>query len=106
MSGLARALVRVAAALAPAAERARRREEWLADVDGAAEVEISPLSVATAAWRTAWTTRTRGAAVQPIGPLAIALRHRRPHGRAPVVLAAVLTVTLLAGLGLLLAGLA
>ena len=47
---LARLVVYVGAAVLPdSATRVRYREQWLADVDGAAEVGLSPLSVALGA---------------------------------------------------------
>ena len=47
---LARLVVYLGTAVLPdSATRARYREQWLADVDGAAEVGLSPLSVALGA---------------------------------------------------------
>lgn len=50
MSGLARQLVELAARLLPPRARTRYREEWLADLDGAAEAGVSRASVVTGAF--------------------------------------------------------
>ncbi|MFG3698268.1 hypothetical protein ACGF5C_10165 [Micromonospora sp. NPDC047620] len=103
-------LVRCAAALLPGPSRARHLEQWQADVHGAAELGMSPLRLAAgtlgAAVRIAATSPKGPRAMQPIGPLALALKliggtHAR---RRAATLAAVLTATLLAGVGLLIAG--
>ncbi|MGS2618660.1 hypothetical protein ACVCAH_29640 [Micromonospora sp. LZ34] len=103
-------LVRCAAALLPGASRARHLEQWQADVYGAAELGMSPLRLAAgtlgAAVRIAATSPKGPPAMQPIGPLALALKliggtHAR---RRAATLAAVFTATLLAGVGLLIAG--
>ncbi|SCG39415.1 hypothetical protein GA0070609_0717 [Micromonospora echinaurantiaca] len=103
-------LVRCATALLPHASRARHLEQWQADVHGAAELGMSPLRLAAgtlgAAVRIAATNRKGPRTMQPIGPLALALKlvggtHAR---RRAATLAAVLTATLLAGVGMLIAG--
>jgi hypothetical protein len=55
MSGLTRAIVGLAARSLPALQRARYREEWLADLEGAAEAGVSRASVALGALSTAVT---------------------------------------------------
>ncbi|MEJ3744790.1 hypothetical protein WEI85_16025 [Actinomycetes bacterium KLBMP 9797] len=88
-------------------QRARHREEWLADVTGAADLDLSPLRVALgavgAAARLAATSSKGSMIMQPVGPLALAMRlvggsHARQRA---VALAALLTLTLLGGLTLL-----
>ncbi|MFT7836309.1 hypothetical protein Q5530_09165 [Saccharothrix sp. BKS2] len=92
MTRLALALVRVAAALLPLAQRERYREQWRADVAGAREAGLSPLGVAFGAVRIGH--RERGPVVLPVGPLVLALRLRESTN-----LGAVLAVMLLANLG-------
>lgn len=102
MSRLALMLVRIAAAFAPRSTRARHLEEWRADVAGADEVGISPLSVALGAWRTIPSiTPNKGATMQPIGPLAIILRRTKASTRTTLAIAVVLTAALLGGVALL-----
>ncbi|QGN47367.1 hypothetical protein GKC29_11280 [Micromonospora sp. WMMC415] len=107
---VALALVRCAAALLPGPHRARHLEQWRADVQGAAELGLSPLRLAVgttvAAARIAVVYRKESHAMQPIGPLALALRLVGGPGarRHAVTLAALFGVALLAGLGLLLTG--
>ncbi len=55
MTGVAGLVVRVAARSLPALRRIRYREEWLADLDGAAEAGVSRSSIALAAVSTAVT---------------------------------------------------
>jgi hypothetical protein len=106
------AIVRVAAALLPGADRrARYLEQWRADVHGAADLDLSALRVAlgagAAAVRIAATTPPEGTrTVLPIGPLALALRlaggpRARRHA---VVMAGLSALALLGGLALLIAG--
>jgi hypothetical protein len=112
MTRLALAVVRVAAALLPGADRrARYLEQWRADVHGAADLDLSALRVAlgagAAALRIAATTPSEGTrAMLPIGPLALALRlmggpRARQHA---VVLAGLSALALLGGVVLLLSG--
>ncbi|WJX99994.1 hypothetical protein [Curtobacterium sp. 458] len=53
MSALDRALVAAAVAMTPAAHRENRREQWSADVQGAAELDLSPTALAFGAFTTA-----------------------------------------------------
>ncbi|WP_422734808.1 hypothetical protein ACN26Y_14430 [Micromonospora sp. WMMD558] len=107
---VALALARCAAALLPAPHRARYREQWRADVQGAAELGLSSLRLAAgaavAAARITVVNRKGSFAMQPIGPLALALRLVGGPGarRRAATLAALFGVALLAGLGLLLTG--
>lgn len=55
MNGLAPALVRLAARTLPPLARQRYREEWLADLDGAADAGVSRVSVVTGAFALAAT---------------------------------------------------
>lgn len=110
MERLALALVRCAAALLPAPHRARHLEQWQADVQGAAELGLSPLRLAAgatvAATHIAVVHRKESHVMQPIGPLALALRLVGGPGarRRAATLAVLLGLALLAGVGLLLAG--
>jgi hypothetical protein len=67
---LARAAARLAVALLPTGSRDRYREEWAADLDGAAGLGLSPRRVAlgalAAAVRTAVTRPTGAAPVVPV----------------------------------------
>lgn len=102
MSFVAQMLVRMAAALAPRSTRARHLEEWRADLAGAHEVGISPLSVALGAWRSIPSIASfKGASMQPIGPLAIILRRTNATRRPTLAIAVALTMALLAGLAVL-----
>lgn len=111
---LATRLVRLAAGLIADPERRQRYEEqWLADVEGAADVGMSPLTVAFGACAGAPAiARTPGAQPQfakrsgtmpPIGILGLAIhlvhRGQRPAWVRIVTLA--LSLALLAGIGLL-----
>lgn len=53
MSALDRVLVSAAVAISPAAHRETRREQWLADVQGADELDLSPTALAFGAFTTA-----------------------------------------------------
>ncbi|MFJ4294545.1 hypothetical protein [Curtobacterium sp. NPDC089689] len=53
MSALDRALIAAAVAMTPAAHRDTRREQWSADVQGAAELDLSPTALAFGAFTTA-----------------------------------------------------
>ncbi|MER7892386.1 hypothetical protein ABTX15_21440 [Micromonospora sp. NPDC094482] len=108
MNRLAAALVRCAAALLPdAAQRARYLEQWRADVRDAAELDLSPVRIAAgivvAAARIAITAR-KEPPMLPIGPLALALRlvGGPTARRRAVTLAALSTMAVLAGVGVLL----
>lgn len=102
--------VRLLAALLPAGPtRERYREQWAADVDGAAELGLSPLGVALGAARCAvllTTTPPKGSTMLPVGPLAIALRrfggHRQPL--TAVALAVAFGMLLIGGLVTLIVG--
>jgi hypothetical protein len=113
---LAIRLVRLAVGMIGDPERrARYEEQWLADIDGAAEVGMSPLAIGIGACRSAPVLRAHAAlavpnprssrrAMPPIGVLGTLL-HLAHGNRRPgwVRLAAVaLSLTLLAGIGLLL----
>jgi hypothetical protein len=56
---IAQVIVEVAADLSPAQHRSVRREQWLADVRDAAELDVSPLRLAFGALATAVFHRTR-----------------------------------------------
>lgn len=56
---IAQVIVEVAADLSPAHHRSARREQWLADVRDAAELDVSPLRLALGALTTAVFHRTR-----------------------------------------------
>jgi hypothetical protein len=104
---LAELIVRLAVALTPRRRRADCAEQWSADLQGAAELDLSPMSVSIGALRTALHPTTwKDAPMLPIGPLAIALRH--VHGpdatRRAIPIAVALLVLLLAGLVLLRTG--
>lgn len=60
MSALDRLLVSAAVAVSPAAHRATRREQWAADVQGAAELDLSPTALAFGALTTALLHRRVG----------------------------------------------
>ncbi|MEO6086188.1 MAG: hypothetical protein ABIQ18_24060 [Umezawaea sp.] len=83
--------------------RERYREQWAADLDGAAEVGLSRsnilLGAATTCVRLRFATR-KAHAMLPIGPLAIALRHFGNRRQALVITA--VSLFLLLGGGLLL----
>jgi len=101
---LAELVMRLAVALTPRTRRADLAEQWSADLAGAAELDLSPVSVSLGAVQTALHPTTwKDARMLPIGPLAIALRH--VHGpdatRRAMPLALALLAVLLMGLGLL-----
>lgn len=74
----------------------RCREQWEADVVGARELGMSPLSVAFGAVRAVVAMPSKGAVMAGIGPLGIALRHAQtPRGR--VLAIAVVSALLLLG---------
>ena len=91
---LARLVVYVGAAVLPdSATRVRYREQWLADVDGAAEVGLSPLSVAlgaaAAAVRLAATHPRSVAALIRVAVLpGVSMRVRRTLGLVQLAVAA------------------
>lgn len=60
MSALDRLLVGAAVAVSPAAHRATRREQWLADVRDAQELDLSPTALAFGALTTALFHRRAG----------------------------------------------
>jgi hypothetical protein len=103
-------IVRCAASLLPDPDqRDRYREQWQADVHGAAELGLSPVRIgmgaAGAAARIAMTQTKGSTTMLPIGPLAIALKvvgGPRARQRA-AALAVVFTLTLLGGVALLIA---
>ena len=102
---LAERVVRLAIALTPRTRQAELAEQWSADLAGAAELDLTPLSVSVGALRTALHPTTwKDAPMLPIGPLAIALRH--VHGpdatRRALPIALALFAVLLMGVGLLL----
>ncbi|TDC30631.1 hypothetical protein E1211_23885 [Micromonospora sp. 15K316] len=103
-------VVRCAARLLARDRRARHLEQWQADVHGAPELGLSPLRLAAgilgAATVITVLDRKGTRTMQPIGPLALALRlvGGANAKRRAAALAAVLTLTLLAGAGLLIAG--
>jgi hypothetical protein len=112
---LAIRLVRIAVGMiADPERRARYEEQWLADIEGAAEVGMSPLAIGVGACRSAPALRAHAAlaapnprssrrAMPPIGVLGTFL-HLAHGDRRPgwVRLAAIaLALTLLAGIGLL-----
>ncbi|GAA0927086.1 hypothetical protein GCM10009557_93340 [Virgisporangium ochraceum] len=110
MTRLALAVVRVAAALLPGADRrARYLEQWRADVHGAADLDLSALRVAlgagAAALRIAATTPSEGThAMLPIGPLALALRLVGGSRTHAALLAGLSALALLGGVVLLISG--
>ncbi|MET7748659.1 hypothetical protein [Micromonospora sp. NPDC005367] len=103
-------VLRCAAALLPRDLHGRYREQWEADVRGATDLGMSPLRLAAgtlgAAALIAYANRKETRTTQPIGPLALALRLAGDANarRRAAALAAVLTLTLLAGVGLLIVG--
>jgi hypothetical protein len=103
---LPRLILRLAVALTPRARRADLVEQWSADLAGAAELDLSPVSVSVGVLRTALHPTTwKDAPMLPIGPLAIALRY--VHGpnatRQAIPIAVALLAVLLLGIGLLVA---
>ncbi|GAA4729615.1 hypothetical protein [Phytohabitans rumicis] len=102
------AVVRCAAALLPDPEqRARYLEQWRADVQAAADFDLSPLRLAlgamSAAPRIAAPSSKGSTTMLPIGPLALALRvvggsRVRQRTAALAVLSA---LTLLGGIAML-----
>ncbi|GAB3415407.1 hypothetical protein [Flindersiella endophytica] len=113
---LAIRLVRIAVSLIrDPRRRARYEEQWLADIDGAAEVGLSPLAVGIGACRSVPALRTPAVlavpntrhsrrAMPPIGVLGTFLHlvhgDRRPGWVRLVAIA--MGLALLAGIGLLL----
>ncbi|BCB78408.1 hypothetical protein GCM10022251_30090 [Phytohabitans flavus] len=98
-------VVRCAAALLPdRTRRDRYREQWEADVRGAAELELSPLRLALGMAGAAVLitfTSTKGTRMTPIGPLALAMRLVGGDVRRRAAALAALSALALAG-GLLL----
>ena len=81
----------------------RYREQWEADVVGARELGMSPLSVAFGAVRAVVAMPSKGAVMAGIGPLGIALkRAQTPRGRV-LAIAVVSALMLLGGVALLFA---
>ena len=98
-------VVRLAAALIPdAGRRARYREQWRADVYGAAELGLSPLRVALGAGAAALQMPKGPHAMLPIGPLALALKLAGTSRRHAAILAAVSALALLGGVLMLVSG--
>jgi hypothetical protein len=102
-------IVRCAAALLPdPVRRARYREQWEADVIGAADLHLSPLRLAVGAAGAAVlisVTSTKGTRMPPIGPLALAMRLVGGDVRRRAAAVAALSVlTHLGGLFLLVTG--
>lgn len=75
MSAVAERLVRLAARTLPAAVRDRYREEWLADLAGAADAGVSRTSIAVGALTTAITIDRLDPAVSGLA-LGVVFRHR------------------------------
>lgn len=104
MNRIWRLVIVLASLLVDAESRARHREQWLADLEGAAEADVAPSGVALGAIRTAPSIsppRGGSMSIKPIGPLAIALKHTNA-GQWQVVVIALLSIILLAaGVGLL-----
>jgi hypothetical protein len=111
------AVARWAAALLPDPERRERyREQWAADVRGAADLGLSPLRLAlgavgaavrikASAAKEASTIGSKGSRMPPIGPLALAMRLAGGNVRhRAAALAALSALTLLGGLFLLVGG--
>ncbi|MGA8047552.1 MAG: hypothetical protein WCA30_14930 [Dermatophilaceae bacterium] len=98
-----RLVVVVASLLLGAQSRARYREQWLADLDGAAEADIAPAGVAFGALRSVLSIDPQGAgmSIKPIGPLAIALKHAHASHRQVAVIALLAATLVVIGLGLL-----
>jgi hypothetical protein len=99
-----RLMVVVASLLVEEGSRARYREQWLADLEGAAEVGIGPAGVAFGALRSVASINPHegaGMSIRPIGPLAIALKHTNATHRQVVVIALLAASLLVIGIGLL-----
>lgn len=101
MTGLALWIVQVVSLFMPPDVRARYVEQWRADVLGARELGVSPLSIALGAVGSAAFVSSQGAVMQPIGPLAIVLRRTKTPAGVAVTIAAVLACALLVGIGFL-----
>lgn len=82
---IAEALVTVAVDLSPAAHRETRREQWLADVHGAAELDLSPVRLACGALTTAVFHRTRHHRSSWGNTMATAITTRPTLGAVPVL---------------------
>lgn len=99
MIALARVLVAAAVAISPAAHRETRREQWAADVQGAADLDLSPTALAFGAFTTALfhrraDRRTTWGNTMTAAPLDV---RPEPHRiRTIPVLVAVAVVSLLA----------
>ncbi|MFD5830408.1 hypothetical protein [Lentzea sp. NPDC060358] len=94
--------MRVALALVRLVARDERyREQWEADVAGARELGMSPLSVAFGVVRAAVVMPSKGAVV--VGPLGIALKHAGTSRARVAALAVVSALMLLGGIALLFA---
>ena len=103
MRRLWRLVIGVASLLMGTESRARYREQWLADLDGAAEAGIASAGVAFGALRSAASIKPQGASmsIKPIGPLAIALKHANAGNRQVTLIAILAASLLVIGLGLL-----
>ncbi|WP_439690458.1 hypothetical protein ACRQ4C_05890 [Curtobacterium sp. SP.BCp] len=99
MNALDELLVAAAVAMTPAAHRETRREQWAADVQGAAELDLSPTALAFGAFTTALfhrraDRRTARGTAMTAAPLDV---RPEPHRiRTVPVLVAVAVVSLLA----------
>ncbi|WP_435771032.1 hypothetical protein [Nocardioides sp. SYSU DS0651] len=104
MNRIWRLLILAASLLVAAESRPRLREQWLADLEGAAEAGIAPSGVAFGALRAVPSIHPHGGArmpIRPIGPLAIALKHTNASQRQVVIVAVLATMLLAIGVGLL-----
>ncbi|MEK6311396.1 MAG: hypothetical protein V4755_11870 [Curtobacterium sp.] len=99
MNALDRLLIAAAVTISPAAHRETRREQWAADVQGAAELDLSPTALAFGAFTTALfhrraDRRTTWGTAMTAAPLDV---RPEPHRiRTVPVLVAVAVVSLLA----------
>lgn len=104
MNRIWRLVIVLASLFVDVESRARRREQWLADLEGAAEAGIAPSGVALGVLRAVPSINPhRGASMslKPIGPLAIALRHTNAGQRQVAIIAALSVMLLAVGIGLL-----
>ncbi|WP_416394524.1 MULTISPECIES: hypothetical protein [unclassified Curtobacterium] len=104
MNGVDRVLVGVAVALSPAGHRAARREQWLADVRDAPELELSPTALAFGALTTALLHRRADRRSTWGDTMTAAPLHVRPAphtiATVPVLLVLALSSFAAAGVGL------
>lgn len=106
MNALDRVLVAAAVAISPAAHRAARREQWTADVQGAAELDLSPTALAFGAFTTALfhrraDRRTTWGTTMTAGPLDVRPEPHRVR-TVPVLVAVAIASLLASGVWLLL----